>query len=115
MEVSLTLIPDDPAALLTRDHTANALTEAGFPISRATLATKASRGGGPPYQLFGARVVYRWRSSLDWAKRRLSEPRCSTAEGDTISLRQRRDSESKQSRQPQTVGALELDEEGGRG
>ena len=110
----MTTIPENPDALLTREHTANALTEAGFPISRATLATKACRGGGPPYQLFGPRVVYQWRSSLDWAKRRLSEPRCSTAEGDPISLRQHRDSGSKRVRRPQTVGALEPDEEGGR-
>jgi hypothetical protein len=41
-------IPSDPEMLLTREAMAQALTEAGFPISRATLATKASRGGGPP-------------------------------------------------------------------
>jgi len=78
----MTSIPQNPDALLTRDHTATALTEAGFPISPATLATKASRGGGPPYQLFGPRVVYRWGSSLDWARSRLSKPRSSSCEGD---------------------------------
>jgi hypothetical protein len=91
MGPTMTTIPQNPEALLTRDHTATALTEAGFPISRATLATKACRGGGPPYQLFGPRVVYRWGSSLDWAKGRLSEPRCSSSEGDTKSLRQPHD------------------------
>ena len=35
-------------ALLTRSQTAEALVKAGFPVSAKTLATKASRGGGPP-------------------------------------------------------------------
>jgi hypothetical protein len=39
------MIPDDPNALLTRDATAVALTESGYPTSPKTLATKASRGG----------------------------------------------------------------------
>jgi hypothetical protein len=46
-------IPDTPDALLTRGRTAEALTEAGFPIKAKTLATKASRGGGPRYSKFG--------------------------------------------------------------
>ena len=53
-------IPDKPDALLTRDRTAEALTEAGFPIKAKTLATKATRGGGPPFSKFGLRVLYRW-------------------------------------------------------
>ena len=77
--LSGTTIPENPDALLNRHHTAHALTEAGYPISPATLATKASRGGGPPYQLFGPRVIYRWGSSLDWAKGRLSKSRTSTS------------------------------------
>ena|ERR1700693_1143689 len=67
-------IPAAPDALLTRNQTAAALTEAGFPTSPATLSTKASRGGGPPYQRWGPRVVYRWGSALEWAKARLSTP-----------------------------------------
>ena len=43
----MTLIPNNPDALLTRARTAAALTEVGFPTAPATLATKASRGGGP--------------------------------------------------------------------
>src|SRR5271170_840274 len=38
-----------PDALLTRAATAAALTDTGFPVSPATLATQATRGGGPPY------------------------------------------------------------------
>jgi hypothetical protein len=49
----------DPDALLTREQTAAALTACGFPIKARTLSTQASRGGGPPYQLFGPRVLYR--------------------------------------------------------
>jgi hypothetical protein len=74
----------DLDTLLTRDHVALALTEAGFPVRSATLATKASRGGGPIFKLFGTRPLYRWGDALDWAKARLSEPRrrgdlCETA------------------------------------
>jgi hypothetical protein len=57
---SRSVIPTDLNALLPRDVTATALTEAGYPISKATLATMASRGGGPPYQMWGPRVIYRW-------------------------------------------------------
>jgi hypothetical protein len=79
----ITSNPENPDALLTRVQTAKALTEAGFPTAPATLATKASRGGGPPYQLFGQRVLYQWSTALAWARSRLSEPRCSSAEGDS--------------------------------
>jgi hypothetical protein len=67
-------------ALLTRDFPAAALTEAGFPISGATLATKATRGGGPPYRLFGRRPLYEWGASLAWARGRLSEPASNSSE-----------------------------------
>jgi alkylation response protein AidB-like acyl-CoA dehydrogenase len=75
------LIPTNPDALLTRDQAAAALTEVGFPTAPATLATKATRGGGPPYRLFGAKPLYRWADALAWARSRLSEPRHSTSEG----------------------------------
>jgi hypothetical protein len=73
-------LPDNPDALLTRAQTASAPTECGFPVKTATLATKASRGGGPPYALFGARPFCRWADSLDWAKSRLSLPRTNSSE-----------------------------------
>jgi hypothetical protein len=71
-----------PEALLARDALATALTEAGFPISGATLATKATRGGGPPYRLFGRRPLYEWGPSLAWALGRLSAPASSSSEHD---------------------------------
>jgi hypothetical protein len=79
---SRSVIPTDLNALLPRDATATALTEAGYPISKATLATMASRGGGPPYQMWGPRVIYRWGTSLAWAQARLSAPVRSTSELD---------------------------------
>jgi hypothetical protein len=76
------MIPKDPEALLTRNQTADALTEAGFPISPATLSTKATRGGGPPYRKFGPRAMYEWGTSLQWARDRLRDPIRNTSEND---------------------------------
>jgi hypothetical protein len=75
-------IPDTPDLLLTRERTAEALTEAGFPVKARTLATKATRGGGPPYRKFGLRVLYRWSDALAWAEGRLTATCCSTSEKD---------------------------------
>ena len=69
----------DDDALLTRDMAAAALTAAGYPVKAKTLATKATRGGGPPYRLFGVRPLYRWADTLAWAHERLSAPRRSTS------------------------------------
>lgn len=76
---SLHYNPDD---LLTREATAAALSACGFPIRAKTLATKASRGGGPVFRTFGARVLYKWSDALAWAENRLSEPRSSSSEAD---------------------------------
>jgi hypothetical protein len=75
-------MPLDPDALLTRDATADALTAVGFPVAPKTLATKATRGGGPPFRRFGARPLYRWGDALDWAQSRLGPPMHSTSEAD---------------------------------
>jgi len=80
-------IPNDPDARLTRDLTAAALNEAGFPVSPATLATKATRGGGPPFQQFGTRPLYVWRHALAWAQSRLSPVVTSTSELDAATAR----------------------------
>jgi hypothetical protein len=74
------IIPSDSDALLPRKATATALRAAGFPVSEATLATMASRGGGPPYRLFGRKPLYLWGDALDWATNRLSKPIRSTSE-----------------------------------
>ena len=73
------MVPN-PDTMLTRDAVAAALTAAGFPVTAATLATKATRGGGPTYQLFGRRPLYRWTDALAWANGRLSKPVASTSE-----------------------------------
>jgi hypothetical protein len=78
----MALIPTDPNIRLTRVAAADALTTAGFPVSPATLATKATRGGGPPFQRFGRVPLYRWDDLLDWAQSRLSPPLRSTSEAD---------------------------------
>jgi hypothetical protein len=78
-------IPDDIDALLRRKATAEALTAKGYPTSDKTLSTKATRGGGPTYRLFGRIPLYRWGDALAWAESRMSSPRCSTSEGDRLS------------------------------
>ena len=75
-------IPENPDILLRRIPAAEALCEQGFPISPKTLATKATRGGGPPYQLFGRYPLYRWGTLLSWAESQLSPPRHSSSEAD---------------------------------
>jgi hypothetical protein len=76
----MSIIPDNPDALLLRVPTAAALTAAGYPVKPKTLATKATRGGGPPYRRFGQRALYRWGDALAWAQDRLSAPRGNTSE-----------------------------------
>lgn len=66
--------------LLTRHSASEALTRAGFPISPATLATYASRGGGPTMRHFGRRPLYKWADCLEWARGRLGRPVQSTSE-----------------------------------
>jgi hypothetical protein len=75
-------IPNDPDARLTRERTAAALTALGYPVSAKTLATRATRGGGPPYSLFCGRALYRWGDALAWAQGLTTPPRRSTAEAD---------------------------------
>ncbi|MBS7789079.1 hypothetical protein KTR66_03675 [Roseococcus sp. SDR] len=75
----MTLHPD---TLLIRKAAAEALTAAGFLIKPATLATKATRGGGPPFRTFNGRALYRWSDLLEWAERTASARCASTAERD---------------------------------
>jgi hypothetical protein len=76
------MAPQNADSLLTRTQVGAALRSAGYPIADKTLATRASRGGGPPYRRFGARVLYRWGDALAWAESRLSAPISSTSEAD---------------------------------
>ena len=74
-----TLSPD---ALLRRTALAQAFNDRGFRMTTSTLATKAARGGGPPYRLFGRIPLYRWGDALTWAESRMTALRHSSAEGD---------------------------------
>ena len=76
------MVPENPDALLTRTQTAAALRAMGFPVADKSLATRASRGGGPRYSRFGARVLYRWGDALTWAQSRLTAPVSNTSEAD---------------------------------
>jgi hypothetical protein len=75
-------VPSNPNTLLTREQTARALTAAGFPVAAATLATLASRGGGPGFRSFGARRLYEWRTAWEWARAKLGPLQRSTSESD---------------------------------
>lgn len=70
------------AQYLTRDKAAEALSAAGFPITKATLATKATRGGGPPFRLFSRKPLYALEDLMAWAEGRLSKRVNSTSELD---------------------------------
>jgi hypothetical protein len=64
---------------LTRKQLAAALTKEGFPITAATLATKATKGGGPPYRLFGHRSMYLLSEGIVWAQSRVQSSRAAIA------------------------------------
>ena len=74
-----------PDALLRRADAAKALTEAGYPTPKATLATLACRGGGPAFHRYGKIPLYRWRDALAWAKARLSQAHTCTSEHNSLS------------------------------
>jgi hypothetical protein len=69
-----------PDTLLRRKQLAAALADIGYPVASASLATMASRGGGPPFHKFGRAALYRWSEAQAWAAGRLSTPRHSTSE-----------------------------------
>jgi hypothetical protein len=69
-----------PDTWLTRPDAARFLSEHGFQIASATLATMATRGGGPEYEYFGRRPIYRPAKLLEWAHSRLSRPVRNTSE-----------------------------------
>jgi hypothetical protein len=76
--LALDSIRDDD--LLTRRLAARELTARGIPVAAGTLSTKASRGGGPPYALFGKIALYRWGDLVDWALAEMGEPARSASE-----------------------------------
>jgi hypothetical protein len=83
----------DIETFLTRQQTATALTDLGYTITDKTLATKASRGDGPPYHLFGRKPLYRWGDALGWAQRRTTRAVHNTAEGRAALLKHAEESQ----------------------
>ena len=72
----------DGSTLLRRKDAAPALKSRGYPVEAKTLATMATRGGGPPFRRFGRVPLYLWSDLLTWANGRLSPAVCSTSELD---------------------------------
>jgi hypothetical protein len=72
--------PERRAMMKTRVPGTSVVPFAGFPVKPKTLATKATRGGGPPFRKWSGRPLYRWGDSLAWAQGLLTEPRHSTSE-----------------------------------
>jgi hypothetical protein len=70
--------PDDP--LRSRRAAAQFLTQCGYPVASATLAKYASVGGGPIFESFGRKALYRESNLLAWAEARTSGPRRSTSD-----------------------------------
>jgi hypothetical protein len=57
------------------------------PCTEATLATKACRGGGPRFFLFGRIPLYPEEGLDEWVKARLGDPVRSTSEARRLASR----------------------------
>lgn len=76
--VTFDLFPPDKR--LNTKQLAAAFTDEGLPTSPATLNTKACRGDGPPYQLYGRIRIYTWGLAVAWVNAKLGEPAASATE-----------------------------------
>src|SRR5262249_59760860 len=65
---------------LGRKDAAQFLTERGYKTAAATLAKLACIGGGPPFESFGRRPLYREADLLAWAQARTTGQRRSTSD-----------------------------------
>jgi len=65
---------------LDRRQAAALLTDRGYRTAPATLAKLASIGGGPTFQSFGRKPLYREADLLAWAEARTTGPRRSTSD-----------------------------------
>jgi hypothetical protein len=68
---------------LDRKEAAQFLTDQGYKTAPATLAKLACIGGGPPFESFGRRPLYRQADLLAWAQERTTGPRRSTSDPGT--------------------------------
>jgi hypothetical protein len=76
----MALEPINPEALLTRQRTAEALTDAGYQTAPNTLAKAAWSGKGPLFRKYGRITLYKWGDALSWAQERAGPPRRSASE-----------------------------------
>lgn len=65
---------------LSRNESAEFLTNQGFPVSPRTLAKYACIGGGPAFRKFGHRVIYTPDDLIAWAEAKTSSPVTSTSD-----------------------------------
>jgi hypothetical protein len=65
---------------LGRKDAAQFLTDRGYKTAPATLAKLACIGGGPPFESFGRRPLYREADLLGWAQGRTTGLRRSTSD-----------------------------------
>jgi hypothetical protein len=68
---------------MDRRQAADFLTARGYRTAPATLAKLASIGGGPTFESFGRKPLYRATDLLAWAEARTSGPRRSTSDPGT--------------------------------
>jgi hypothetical protein len=66
---------------LTRVEAAKYLTdELGLPTTKGTLQKLATVGGGPPYDLYGNKSIYKPSNLNRWAEEKMTAPKRSTSE-----------------------------------
>jgi hypothetical protein len=65
---------------LNRTEAAAFLSERGYRVAYATLNKYATVGGGPVFESFGRRPLYKPSSLLEWVESRTTGPRRSTSE-----------------------------------
>jgi hypothetical protein len=65
---------------LNRTEAAAFLSERGYRVAYATLNKYATVGGGPVFESFGRRPLYKPSTLLEWVASRTTRPRRSTSE-----------------------------------
>jgi hypothetical protein len=78
---------EDVQRRLDRKQAAVFLTERGYRTAPATLAKLACLGGGPVFESFGRRPLYREGDLLAWAEAKTTGPRRSTSDPGTSGSR----------------------------
>ena len=76
----LTIVTTGEARYLSRAEAAEFLTERGYKTAPSTLAKKAVVDGGPPFVSWVRKPLYNPESLLEWAQRRCTGLRRSTAD-----------------------------------